>query len=342
MIYSSVNGIIRITNVYGDSNMSDKYYIAADGGGTKLHAILFGDDLKPLSFGLGKAVNTCFTDMEDVKATMDECVDQLFADSGVKEIECVYSTIAGPTDVFLRSIERYAAIKRTFGMSEGYGALAAGIMKQTGILALSGSGSDVYNIVEGRCTAVIGGWGALFGDEGSGYDIGAKALRAIEFATDGRGPDTMMCGQLCEDFGLKHTSEIVGRVYSERDYRRIIASVCMTACRCAWKGDRVAADILSGAGKDLGLQTVTLVKKYNIPPVDIVMGGSVWRNNYHMSSAFTEYVAGRLGDAYPVSKAAFNPVMGGIVHCGFERGFDREDIEEIMCSYYQMHIYEKK
>ncbi len=322
--------------------MSDKYYIAADGGGTKLHAIIFGGDLRPVSFGLGKAVNTSFTSIEDVKKTMDDCVDQLFADNkNIKEIECVYSTICGPTDVFIRSVERYAGVRSCFGMSEGYGALAAGIMKKTGILALSGTGSDVYNIVDGKCLSVIGGWGALFGDEGSGYDIGAKGLRAMIFSTDGRGPKTSMCEQLFEDYQLKNLWDFVGKVYSQSDYRRIVASVCMTVCRSAWNGDRVAADILEGAGRDLGLQTVTLVKKYDIPPEDIVMGGSVWRGNYHMCNAFAEYVRERLGDGYPITKAAFNPVMGGIVHLGFDMGMEREDIEEIMCSYYQTHLYEK-
>ena len=38
----------------------------------------------------------------------------------------------------------------------------------------------------------VDGWGPLLGDDGSGYDIGTRGLRAAFAAYDGRGPETLL------------------------------------------------------------------------------------------------------------------------------------------------------
>lgn len=55
------------------------------------------------------------------------------------------------------------------------GVLVCGI--DTGLCALSGTGSDVFYVRNGIEEDVIGGWGYLLSDDGSGVWIGQQALR---------------------------------------------------------------------------------------------------------------------------------------------------------------------
>lgn len=322
--------------------MADKYYMAADGGGTKLLALIFNDSHELISVGRGGAINQNFTDTADIELHVAECVNALFNDTHIGEIECMYTSMAGPTEALFRLTNDHAAIKSTLSMSEGYASLLAAIQKPNGLLALSGTGSDIFYQCGEHTVCGIGGWGALFGDEGSGYDIGARALRAIEFATDGRGAPTLMSEQLIKDFGLRRVQDIIGRTYSTRDYRGVISSVCLTCLRAAQAGDEAAIDIMRQAGREMALQTTTLIKKHDIPRgLDIAVSGSVWKYNNHMYEAFCEAVHDLYAD-YIISKPMFEPVMGGVVHHMLNgREELSADEHETLKSRFSRFIYEK-
>ena len=65
-----------------------------------------------------------------------------------------------------------------------------------GILLIAGTGSIAWGRDADGRTIRAGGWGALLGDEGSGYDLGLRALRAVLHAHDGRGPATGLTGTI--------------------------------------------------------------------------------------------------------------------------------------------------
>jgi N-acetylglucosamine kinase-like BadF-type ATPase len=66
------------------------------------------------------------------------------------------------------------------------GALGGG----AGIVLIAGTGSIAMGRMPDGTTFRYGGWGARFGDEGSGYWIGREAIRtALAFAEDGRRSD---------------------------------------------------------------------------------------------------------------------------------------------------------
>ena len=58
-----------------------------------------------------------------------------------------------------------------------------------------------------------GGWGALLGDEGSGYDIALRGIRAGLAAHEGSEPEAEISRTLLAELGMKGWVEIVARVY---------------------------------------------------------------------------------------------------------------------------------
>jgi hypothetical protein len=81
-------------------------------------------------------------------------------------------------------------------------ALAGASVGQPGVIVIAGTGAVAYGqLADGRSFR-SGGWGYLMGDEGSGYDLGIGALRAITQASDGRGTSTCLIEMIPQYFAL--------------------------------------------------------------------------------------------------------------------------------------------
>jgi len=116
-------------------------------------------------------------------------------------------------------------------LPDGYGvALTAG----TGVNCLA---ADPAAAVAHR----VDGWGHLFGDDGSAFAIGRAGIAAALRAVDGRGPATLLSG-LGFDTQRLYTSR---RVVDET--ARFAPDVVAAAAR----GDTVAGEIVSRAGREL-------------------------------------------------------------------------------------------
>lgn len=317
--------------------MQKKYYIGVDGGGTKLLAVLFDEDFNLISNSKSGSVNPGFTAAEDIKNNFNECIDDLLYGIEIQFIEHIFISMPGPGNLFIEMLRKKVAVKECTMLSEGYACLTAGIQKTSGIIALSGTGSGVFYQEGLKTVHHIGGWGALFGDEGSGYDIGAAGLRSAQFSFDGRGIHSIIGDLIIEEFKFKSLYEIVSKVYSVRDYRSVICKVCIIVCRAASMGDEAAVSIMEKAGCDMGLQTVTLIDKYNLSPENpIVVSGSVWKYNPYMYNKFVGYI-NDYNSKFKIYKPKFEPVIGGAAHLAIEN-----NKIDFLIKNFKNFIYEKE
>jgi N-acetylglucosamine kinase-like BadF-type ATPase len=98
----------------------------------------------------------------------------------------------------------------------------------------------------------VGGWGELFGDEGSGYWIGLRALNAFSRMSDGRLPRTPLYDRIRAVTGVEDDLDVVDLVLTRWDRSRgRIASLAPTVTAAAADGDPAAAEILQGAVEHL-------------------------------------------------------------------------------------------
>lgn len=299
-----------------------KYYISADGGGTKLISVLFDDDLNCLSNSKSGAVNPYFTDISQIEKNMRSGIESCLGDTEITQIERLYITMPGPAKMYDDILRSRCRLTDSMSFSEGYACLISGLFKSQGLVALSGTGSGVFYIRERKNITSIGGWGALFGDEGSGYEIGAAGIRAAQHAADGRGKETTLVEMIKSQFSFQNLNEIVSYVYGNNNYRGIISSVCLTVCKAAEAGDTVSVGIMKEAGRSQGLMMNTMIKKHHIPcSIPIVVGGSVWRRNSHMFEAFLEYVHSE-NPCFHIYKPHFDPVMSGVIQMILDSGVE--------------------
>src|SRR6478752_1830649 len=78
----------------------------------------------------------------------------------------------------------------------------SGTHRPDGYAVIAGTGAGAIRVEDGRQVAVADALGWLLGDEGSGFWIGQRAVRAALADLDGRGPATALTPLMLERLGV--------------------------------------------------------------------------------------------------------------------------------------------
>ena len=303
-----------------------KYYMSVDGGGTKLAAVLFDDEFRLLGQGTGGAINPNFETMQNIKNTMEKCIDEIVAHRKGIDLDCVYISMPGPHDLFIELLNQHANVKEACVFNEGRMALLAGAQSLRGLVALAGTGSGIFWI-DGEKSVHAGGWGSLLGDEGSGYYIGREGLAAAIKRYEGTGPQTMLYRLVMEEWQLQNLWDLVRMVYRSPSPRYVIASAAPLVSKAASMGDEVAQNIYRMAGEEMARQPIALLTRLGLKDKIIgVIAGGVWKGSKIMFDTFQEAVT----EAFPnitIEVPMFEPVMGGVIKQVLKAG------DEPFCKY---------
>ncbi len=156
----------------------------------------------------------------------------------------------------------------------------AGCADGCGIAIISGTGSVVFGRNRAGQVARCGGWGPLFGDEGSGYAIALAGLRAVARAADGRGPETTLRSLFLEAFNVAHANDLIPAIYSPSIDRAQIATYADLVFAADASGDRVAERILHDAVDRLAEMVASVVDQLGFlgAPIPLALTGGVLLN----------------------------------------------------------------
>lgn len=316
-----------------------KYYISADGGGTKLVSVLFDENLRLCGVGKSGSVNINFSSREEVRCHMEESIRECLRETRPQSLEMAYFAGPGPVDLYKEVLCGMVETPLVARISEGAACVYAGLLKDSGIAAIAGTGSSVFCIEKGECSRLVGGWGSLVGDEGSGYDIGRLGIRAAIAAYEGRGPETLLLRLLYDEFGITDMRQLVPIIYGN-SYRLVISGVCRLAAQAAREGDAAAVRIFKEAGSIQAKQVADAVKlQYAGKTVEVVIAGSAWKGSPVMFEAFRD----RLLEICPqarVKKPIFVPVAGGAVCRLLKAGPLDEAKRDFLKTEYRQFLYE--
>ena len=149
--------------------------------------------------------------------------------------------------------------------------LAAAAPDSVGIALISGTGSLAWGRdADGRVNRA-GGWGYLFGDEGSGYSIAIAGLRAAVRAADGRADQTLLLSGFMNRLRISTPADFIESVYGAALSREQLAACCDVVFEAA-KNDDVAQEILNAAGTELSLLVTTLARKLGFELTEFRLG----------------------------------------------------------------------
>ena len=174
-----------------------------------------------------------------------------------------------------------------------------------GVLMLAGTGSMAWasRNEPGAEQVRVGGWGDVFGDEGSAWWIGCQALILASRSLDGRADELRLTEAL-----LKHVQlapeQLADWVYGVANRRAAIAALAEQVSAWASAGDPAALRILDAAAAHLAEHITTAWRRISqTGPVTWSYAGGVFAN-----PQMVDGIARRLGNA---AQAPRLPPIGG-------------------------------
>jgi N-acetylglucosamine kinase-like BadF-type ATPase len=292
--------------------------LGIDAGGSKTRALAADRDGTLLGRGEGGAANYHSTGVEAAFAALGEAarraVEQAGETPGSVRALCLGAAgMARPEDfdLFSRWVAETFPHARARLVTDAHIVLAAGTPEGWGLALISGTGSIAYGRTPAGAEGRAGGWGYLLGDEGSGYDIGLRALRAVTRAADGRGGETALTGRILALWGLSEPQALVRAVYAGLA-RAEIARLARLVEDCAVEGDRAAASILDWAGGELAEAAAAVVRRLDLPqPVPAALTGGVLVGGERVRAALLASAAERGLRLAPVTRVE-EPARGAV------------------------------
>lgn len=267
------------------------YAIGIDGGGSTIRLVLLNRDHEPIAEHTGPTVNPSIVGREESASRIQSALHSLIAEAGTDptQIVAVGAGVAGAapshSGAWLESVIAALLPDAKITVSADYEiALVGAVGKRQGVLVLSGTGSLAYGVNAAGESALVGGWGYLIGDEGSGYWFGAAALRAVVQAADGRGPETTLTPLILQELALQKPLEIIPWLYhAEVSRTREVAGLVPVLLEAAQTGDTVAQEIIQHGAEALAHAAQTVTRRLNITTPDYAFAGSILTTNNPIS-----------------------------------------------------------
>ncbi|MHB1192772.1 MAG: N-acetylglucosamine kinase [Longimicrobiales bacterium] len=143
-----------------------------------------------------------------------------------------------------------------------------------GILLIAGTGSIAMGRSEDGRQTRAGGWGHHLGDEGSGYALGAAALRVAAWQDDGRAPVTGLPAAILAFLKLERTQDLIP--WAAAAAKKDVAALAPTVGEAAAAGDPAAVEIVARAVRDMEAHAAALRERLGpwraAPPVAFTGG----------------------------------------------------------------------
>jgi N-acetylglucosamine kinase-like BadF-type ATPase len=290
--------------------------LAVDGGGTQTRALVTDLEGRVLGRGVGPASNHHRVGLEHFRDALSLAIDGALREAGAAlpfAAACFgLAGVDGPEDEerVSRWAREQAVAERVRVVNDSELILAAGTPQGWGVALISGTGSVcLARHPDGR-TARAGGWGYLLGDEGSGYQLALRALRACTQTADGRAQAHALLEAVLRHWSLPNAQALIGHVHAGSTGQAEIAALAGVVLDLASAGDPAAQALAGEAAQDLARHVETVVRRLGLTRPPLALAGGLMQS--HLRAAVLAALRCEPG---PVSHVA-DPPMGAVVLAG--------------------------
>ena len=233
------------------------FYLGIDGGQSSTRALIATETGRIVGSGRSGPCNhvrTCqgrAKFFEAVSGSVNAACNQAGIDASTVTFAAVCLGFSGgreDKEAYSRELIRSGKYKITHDAEIALSGATAG---RPGIIVIAGTGSMVFGRNAAGRTARAGGWGYIFGDEGGGFDLTRRALRAALQHEEGWGTPTTLHASLLESTGARDANDLLHRFYTSEYPRTRIAGLAPLVTRAAEEGDMVARKLLNAAAEEL-------------------------------------------------------------------------------------------
>jgi N-acetylglucosamine kinase-like BadF-type ATPase len=307
-----------MTNKQGTSL---KYFLGVDAGGTKTHALIADQNGQVIGFGQAGPGNWEIVGLDGLTDSLEKAISLALNESSlsISHITSCGMGLAGydwtsQRSKILEAINPIGLKCQLEIVNDATLGIFAGATEGWGISVVSGTGCNCRGWSkdlkrEGR---VVGGGSYWSGEFAGGYDIVARAMRAITFEWNKRGPATTLSTAFLQITGAKNIDDLIEGVYVER--YKFSPEMILLVFRVAAQGDNEALNVLNWAGDELGQLACGVIRQLQIEQeaFEVVLIGSLFDGHPLMQESLGKSIHNLAPDAILVRLNA-PPVCGGVI-----------------------------
>jgi N-acetylglucosamine kinase-like BadF-type ATPase len=235
--------------------------LGIDGGGTKTTALLAeittDDAEKILGRGHAGTSNIKAVGVDNALANLQSAIDAAWQAAGGNRSPVAMAVfgLSGAGRPETQAVVNDWCLangiaKRSQVVHDALPVLMAGTPAGQGVALIAGTGAVAYAVNDAQKTAIAGGWGYWFGDEGSAFWLGQAAARAVSEAADGRGPETRLTELILNELQIAEPREILSALGRDgADVRFALAKLAPLVTQAAEQNDPVAGNIVIDAAQ---------------------------------------------------------------------------------------------
>ncbi|MBM3953282.1 MAG: N-acetylmuramic acid 6-phosphate etherase [Planctomycetes bacterium] len=263
-----LRGAIGTDPVPRPTAASPDLVIGVDGGGSGCRAVVgrvAAGELTVLGRGSGGPANPRAIGGPAAAANIRAAVVQAFAAAGVPAAPaaraCLGLAGAGRTDDAAAVAAALADVATVVTVVTDADLLLGDAAPGAVVALIAGTGSIAVARAADGTLDRAGGWGAVFGDEGSGWWVGREALAAVTAAADGRGRNTALTARLLSRYGVDRPGLLAAALSGPALPRDRVAAAAIDVVAAAAAGDGVAVRILEAAATELAALVLAVERR---------------------------------------------------------------------------------
>ncbi len=302
------------------------YFLGVDVGGTKSHALIADETGRGLGFGTAGPGSWEGVGYDGLTRALQSATQQALAMAGlhIGQIEAAGMGLAGydwPSQrpLHLQAIKPLGLRSEPAIVNDAVLGIVAGAQGGWGLSVVSGTGCNCrgWSRDHKREGRAVGGMPAWSGEAAGGFDIVARAMRAVTFEWTRRGPATALTPAFLKKAGAKDLDELVEGIYLERfgfDPSYVLMVFEVASC-----GDPQALEVVRWAGDELGQMACGVIRQLELEKetFDVVLIGSLFDGHPLLAETLGLTVHEVAPHARPV-RLTVPPVVGGVL-LGMER-----------------------
>ncbi|MGE0034996.1 MAG: N-acetylglucosamine kinase [Xanthobacteraceae bacterium] len=302
--------------------MAPVVFLGVDGGGTKTEFVLVDSEGNLLGSVTGEGCYHLEIGMEGLRNVLAKGIADVVARAAINTGQIAHAFFGIPAygedseaQVLLDAMPAALLGHRRYRCgNDMVCAWAGSLAGEDGINIVAGTGSIGYGERGGKA-ARAGGWGEVFGDEGSAYWIAVQGLNVYTRMSDGRMPKGLLYALFRHAFRLEADLDLCARVLNNHT-RDSIAAIAQLVTRAAQESDAAAIRIFDSAANELAAVVDAVRRALDFAPDEIVplsYSGGVFHAGALILDPFRRHLAARC-PRFDLRTPLLSPSIGAAVY----------------------------
>ena len=298
-----------------------KFFAGIDGGQSSTVALIADESKQILGRGVAGPCDHIgqAADSPRFALALEGAIDTALRDAKLEpntRFEAIVAGISGYEGT-IHGIKPKLNARRVTYVHDGRIAHAGAFELGEGIVIIAGTGSVAFGRDTRGEDVMVGGWGFLFGDEGSGFAIARDAL-ARAMRSEDAGRNSELGDNARRHFELPSLRAIARAFYLGEIDRTMLASFAILVLAAAREGEPDAGDVAVRAASALAELASTCAQRLGVSgAVDVALSGGTFASEWFRALAAEQIVR-----SLPAARVvpAYTDPAGGALLLAYKEG----------------------